>query len=148
VAVTAGAGCGWTATSNASWLTINQGSSGSGNGTVAFAIAANTGAHRTGTLTVAGQAFTVTQAAPCVFSINPTSHTFDQHGGNFDINVTTTAGCGWTATTTASWITFVGNAGGTGNGKVTIRVASAAPNQLPRTDVVIVAGRTFTVQQN
>jgi hypothetical protein len=147
VAVTAGAGCGWTATSNAPWLTVSQGASGSGNGTVTFAIAVNAGPLRTGTLTVAGRAFTVTQAAPCVFSINPTSHTFGHHGGNFDIAVTTAAGCSWTATTAASWITFAAAAGGSGNGTVTIRVANAAPNQTPRTGVVIIAGQTFTVQQ-
>ncbi len=59
--VTAAAGCAWTASSNASWLTTS--SSGNGNGTVAFNVAANSGAARTGTITVGGQTFTVTQAA-------------------------------------------------------------------------------------
>ena len=65
--VTAGTGCAWTAVSNANWITTT--SSGSGNGTVNFTVAANTGAARTGTITVQGQTFTVTQdaAAPtCV----------------------------------------------------------------------------------
>ncbi len=35
----------------------------SGNGTVVYSVAANTGAQRTGTITIAGQTFTVTQAA-------------------------------------------------------------------------------------
>lgn len=61
VTVTAGSGCAWTATSNASWITITSGASGSGNGTVGYAVAANTGAARSGTITIAGQAFTVTQ---------------------------------------------------------------------------------------
>jgi hypothetical protein len=43
-------------------LTITSGASGSGNGTVAFSIAANTGPARTGTLTIAGSTFTVSQA--------------------------------------------------------------------------------------
>jgi hypothetical protein len=34
VTVTAGTGCGWTGVSNASWITVTGGASGSGNGTV------------------------------------------------------------------------------------------------------------------
>ncbi|MBI4749840.1 MAG: proprotein convertase P-domain-containing protein, partial [Acidobacteria bacterium] len=61
VSVTAGTGCAWTATSNASWITTSA--SGSGNGTASFTVAANSGTtSRTGTLTVAGQTVTVTQA--------------------------------------------------------------------------------------
>jgi plastocyanin len=63
VAVTAGSGCAWTAASNASWLTITAGSSGTGDGTVTYSVAANTGGARTGTMTIAGQTFTVTQSA-------------------------------------------------------------------------------------
>jgi len=65
VTVTAATGCPWTATSNAAWITVATGASGSGNGTVSYSVAVNaTGAARTGTLTVGGRTFTVTQAAP------------------------------------------------------------------------------------
>jgi hypothetical protein len=59
VAVSAGAGCQWTATSNESWIVITRGASGSGNGTVEFDV--DNGKQRTGTLTIAGQTFTVHQ---------------------------------------------------------------------------------------
>jgi hypothetical protein len=62
-AVTAGSGCAWTATSSASFVTITQGASGSGNGTVTFSVAVNTGAERTGALTIAGTAVTITERA-------------------------------------------------------------------------------------
>jgi len=63
VALAAGSGCSWTASSNASWLTLNSASSGSGDGTVDYSYAANSdNIGRTGTLTIAGQTFTVTQA--------------------------------------------------------------------------------------
>ncbi|HEY0407497.1 MAG TPA: M36 family metallopeptidase, partial [Pyrinomonadaceae bacterium] len=63
VTVTAGAGCSWTAVSNASFITITAGASGSGNGTVSYSVSANAATtSRTGTLTIAGQTFTVTQA--------------------------------------------------------------------------------------
>ncbi|HLJ44398.1 MAG TPA: FG-GAP-like repeat-containing protein, partial [Bryobacteraceae bacterium] len=55
----------WTATSNDSFITVTSGASGSGNGTVNYAVAANlTTAARQGTLTIAGQTFTIMQAAP------------------------------------------------------------------------------------
>ncbi|MBS1791708.1 MAG: VCBS repeat-containing protein [Acidobacteria bacterium] len=62
VNVTAQSGCAWTATSNAAWITLTSGASGSGNGTVGFTVAINSDATRTGTITIAGQTFTVTQA--------------------------------------------------------------------------------------
>lgn len=62
VSVSVGGGCGWTATSNASWLRVTLSSSGSGNGTVLYYVSANTStSSRTGTLTIAGRTFTVTQ---------------------------------------------------------------------------------------
>src|SRR5262245_58927919 len=62
IPVTANAGCTWTATSNASFITITSGPSGSGNGNVTATVAANTGIPRTGTLSVAGATVTVNQA--------------------------------------------------------------------------------------
>jgi hypothetical protein len=63
IAVTAGDGCAWTAVSGAAWITVTSGASGAGNGTVQFTVDVNaTGAARSGTITVAGQTFTVDQA--------------------------------------------------------------------------------------
>jgi Zn-dependent metalloprotease len=63
VSVTTQAGCAWTAASNSSFITITSGSSGSGSGTVNYSVAANGGTgSRSGTMTIAGQTFTVTQA--------------------------------------------------------------------------------------
>jgi hypothetical protein len=62
VAVTAPAGCGWTAASNAAWISITSGVSGSGNGTVNYSVTANsTASSRAGSMTIAGQSFVVTQ---------------------------------------------------------------------------------------
>ncbi len=55
-------GCAWTASSASPWITIGTGANGSGPGSVGFAVAANKGPARTGTLTIAGLTFTVTQA--------------------------------------------------------------------------------------
>ena len=71
VSVTGVAGCGWTAVSNAAWITVNAGSeAGTGNGTVNYAVAANPlTSSREGTLTIAGQTFTVSQGPFAVSSV-------------------------------------------------------------------------------
>ena len=68
--VTPGIGCpSWTATSSdASWLTITGGASGSGAGSVTYAVTQNsTGAQRVGIVSIGDATFVVTQASdPCV----------------------------------------------------------------------------------
>jgi uncharacterized protein (TIGR03437 family) len=67
LSVTPSAGCSWNAVSNTSWLTVTAGATGSGIGTVGYSFAANpNGTPRSGTLTIAGQTFTVTQAGVTV----------------------------------------------------------------------------------
>jgi hypothetical protein len=62
--VTTASTCSWTATSGASFITIAQGGSGTGNGTVQFSVAPNPStADRTGSLTIAGSTFNLTQRA-------------------------------------------------------------------------------------
>ncbi len=63
VNITAGAGCTWTAVSNSAWITITSGTSGSGNGSVSFTFAANNGADRNGSITIAGQVVAISQSA-------------------------------------------------------------------------------------
>jgi uncharacterized protein (TIGR03437 family) len=55
--------CQWTAVSSAPWILVSGGSTGSGNGTVTFTVGVNTGAARSGTITAAGQAVSINQAA-------------------------------------------------------------------------------------
>src|SRR4051812_24855641 len=85
IRVTAGPGCAWTASENSSWLTITSAAAGSGNGSVSYRVAANTGGARSATITVAGKTFTVSQsAAPppaCTFSIAPASLNVADSGG-------------------------------------------------------------------
>ena len=59
----------WTATANASWL--HTSSSGTGNGLARLTFDANAGATRTGTLDIAGQTLTVTQAGAGYVAANP-----------------------------------------------------------------------------
>lgn len=61
--VTAPPTCGWFASSNSGFLSVTSGSPNNGNQTVTYSVTANTGPVRTGTLTVAQQTFTITQAS-------------------------------------------------------------------------------------
>ncbi|HET9531724.1 MAG TPA: LamG-like jellyroll fold domain-containing protein, partial [Blastocatellia bacterium] len=66
VAVTAPDGCDWTATSNDGFIAVTSGATGTGRGVVTYSVASNAGnAARTGTITIAGQTFTVTQERAC-----------------------------------------------------------------------------------
>ncbi len=147
VAVTAPTGCTWTAVSQAAWITITSGSSGSGNGTVNYTVAQNTGAARTGTMTIAGQTFTVTQEVfTCTYAINPTDANYAATGGSGTVAVTTQATCNWTATSSAAWLTITSGASGTGSGVVNYTVAA---NTTPDTrfSSMTIAGQTFSVRQ-
>ncbi|MFN0087470.1 MAG: reprolysin-like metallopeptidase [Blastocatellia bacterium] len=71
--VTAPSGAAWTATGNAAWITITSGASGSGNGTVNFSVPSSGAPARTGTMTIAGQTFTVDQASGCAVTVSPSN---------------------------------------------------------------------------
>jgi subtilisin family serine protease len=73
-----GAGCAWVAATSADWITITSGGSGSGNGTIDYAVDANTNASpRTSTITAGGQTFTVDQAeaSPVSFAFGNVTQT-------------------------------------------------------------------------
>ena len=149
--------CSWTATSNAtSWLTVTSGASGSGNGTVNYSVAANSGPQRVGTITVNGQAFTVTQApnpASCGFSLNKTNETVSEQASSGVLSLTAGAGCAWTATSDAtSWLPITSPPSGSGVGSSPINYSIAANSGQQRVgSISITAGgqtvATFTVTQ-
>ena len=97
---------------------------------------------------------------PCTYSINPTSRSHGSGAETGSVNVTTSSGCTWTATSNASWIAIVScgpmdldgnraadNPGGfTGSGYLCYSVpANPGPNS--RTGTITIAGKTFTVTQ-
>ncbi len=145
--MTAGDGCNWTASSSAAWVTVTAGASGSGNGAVTFSVAPNPGSARSGTIIVAGHAFTVTQAAvvPCTYTITPPDASVAASGGTGIVTVSAGAGCAWTASSNAPWLTVTSGGSGAGNGSVAFSVA-ANPGSA-RTGTITVAGQTFTVNQ-
>jgi hypothetical protein len=143
VNVTTSAACAWIATTNVPWISITN-ASGSGNGTVNFSVGANTGVARTGTITIAGQTFTVNQASGCTYALTPTSADVASAGGNGSFSVVTGTGCTWTAASNVPWI-IINNGNGTGNGTTTFTVqANVGP---ARSGTITVNGQVFTVNQ-
>jgi hypothetical protein len=149
VSVTAQSGCAWTALSNVSYITIISASGSNGNGTVDYAVSANTStSQRMGTMTIASKTFTVTQEGiTCSFTISPTRQSFSADGGMGSVIVTaSSSNCSWNATSNTSWISITSGSSGTGNGTVAYSVsANTSTNQ--RTGTMTIAGETFTVTQ-
>jgi immune inhibitor A len=147
VSVTAGGSCSWNVASNAVWISITGGGSGTGNGTVTYSVQTNAGASRSGTLTIAGQTFTVNQAGTtCSYSISPISANAVAAGGTGSFYVTTgAAGCAWTATSDSAWLHITSGSSGSGNG--TVAYSADANIGAARTGHITVQGQTFTLSQ-
>ena len=147
--VTANVGtCAWTATSNAPWLTIAAGASGTGSGPVSYNVGANTGTARTGTLTIAGQTFTVNQAG-CAYALSPPSQGHPLVGATGRVvTLTNGAACtwSWTATSNVPWLTIVGPASGAG-GSFTNITYDVGATATARSGTMTIAGLTFTATQ-
>ena len=147
VSVQTDAGCPWTAVSDAPWLTLGNGTTGSGPGGVHYQAAANSGSSsRTGHITVAGGVFTLRQAG-CSYAIDPASALYEALGGSGGISVQTQAPCVWSADTKDSWIDLTYSGGAPGAGRVGYAV-KPNKNIAARTGAITVAGRHFTVAQD
>ncbi len=147
VGVVTASACSWTATSNSPWLAVTSGG-GSGNGDAQFTAQPNiTASERVGTLTVAGQTYTVTQpGAPCAYTLGSYYTTVASSGatGSFSFS-STTSGCSPSAVSFASWITATTIFGGT-SGTVNF-TAAANPGASERTAAIQLADQIFTITQ-
>jgi hypothetical protein len=150
VGVIAPAGCGWAASSSdPSWLQPG-GSSGSGTSELDFVVQPNPDpSARTGILTVAGLAYTITQApATCSYTL-PISSIAVASGGVSAVSFTLSSAapaCSPAPVSYSGWLTIDGTSFAAGTGTVTY---SAAPNPLglTRRGVIQVGAQTFTVTQ-
>ena len=147
VTVTPSASCGpWTATSNVGWAQITSGASGSGTGTVNYSVSSNgSSVPLSGTLTVAGQTFTINVAGvPCSYSLSSSSNSFGAAGGSGSVNVTAPSGCGWNAVSNVGWSQITAGSSGSGSGTVSYSVNSNA-SSIALNGTLTIAGQTFTI---
>jgi hypothetical protein len=166
-------GFAWTATSNASWLTIVSGTSGTGNGTVTYFAAMNgSSALRTGIITVSGQTFTAIQA-PANSALNttagslqftyqiggaaPAPQTITAYSSGAPLNFTATASSagnwlfvspsnGVTSTILSIFVNPIGLAAGVYTGSVTVTAnESSNGSQTEAVTLTVAGGPTVTV---
>lgn len=151
IALTAGASCTWNVTGIPSWITVTSGTSGSGNATIAYSVAANSGAARSATLMVAGRSFPVSQAQGACYptpSINPTSASFTATAGTGTktVNVTAPATCSWSVANVPAWLTVTSPMSGSGNGAVTYTIP--ANTGAARSGTMVIANINHSVTQS
>jgi hypothetical protein len=143
-------GCSWTSSSNADWLRIDSGAAASGSASVSYSVTANDHADtRTGTLTIAGHSFTVTQSglASCVLTVSSDWILSAQTGGAANVNVDANgSNCPWSATSSTGWITISSGASSQGSGRAELAL-QPNPSNTGRKATVAVAGKTVTVTQ-
>ena len=133
----------WTASSNSSWITITS----AGNKTVNYSVASNTGAARSGNLTIAGLAFPVTQSgATCTYSVTLGNMLATSGGFAGSAKVSTGAACSWNASSNVNWITVTSGSSVTGPGTANFFVANN-PKSTVRTGNLIVAGYTIQITE-
>jgi hypothetical protein len=137
--------CRWSAAAGVGWINILRGSAGTGNGTVTFEVAPETGPSRSGTLTIAGQTVTVEQGNGCRSAPGVSTLRVGAAGGRADLPVTAAPGCTWTAVSSVPWIAVVTGQTGTGAGTVVLQVSAAAGPS--RIGTITVAGQSVRIEQ-
>ena len=146
--VTASAGnCQRNAVSNADWLTVQVGQTGTGNGLVGYAVENNlTATARSGTISIGNAIFSVNQAAnPCRTTLTLQGGAgISADGGQRVLNVETT--CQWTAVPNVDWITVGAPSGATGNGGVALNIARNTTSRT-RTGSVTVGTQAVVINQ-
>ncbi len=144
------AACGWTVSSQATWVSVTSARNGVGDGDVTFTVAPNVDrVSRTGFVMIGARALSITQGGAstpsgCTYAVYPTVLDVGFGNGTATVAVTAPAGCTWSAT--ASGFTKVAPGSGAGSGTLTVSVENnTAPE--PRGTVLMVAGRAVTLTQ-
>ncbi|MCC6368071.1 MAG: hypothetical protein IT165_31485 [Bryobacterales bacterium] len=142
-------GCTWSATSTVSWITFPSGNTGGAAATLSYQAAPNPGVTlRTGYILIGGQVFTVNQSPgiSCAYYVSTASTTYSYTGATGTAAVTTGDGCGWTSSTTTSWIT-IDTSYHTGSGSV-VFVLAANSTGADRYGIITVAGTSYGIVQS
>ena len=161
--ITTQQGCTWTASPNASWISMTGGESGSGTGVIAFRVSDNWDAPRQGIVMVrwptptAGQNLHISQAG-CRYGVSATSLNFGAVGGTgrFDVlqqsepltcGGATQNACRWTADSDVAWITVTTSMPQAGDNPVSFTVA-ANTGTAARVGTIRVRDKTVQINQS
>ncbi len=154
VLLTAGSACAFTVANSTTWISVAP-LAGSGTTNILYTVAPNTGSGaRTGSLTIGGQIFSVTQTGgSCAYNISSASQSFASGAGTASLSLTTGSTCAWSIAPNGSWagtdawITFLTPTSGTGSASISY---SVAPNLAAgsRTSTLSISGQSHTVTQS
>ena len=155
VKVTAAAtDCAWTNQSNVSWLAVTSGANRTGTGDVSINVLSNATSSKTrlGTVTIAGQTYSVTQSGVACTYTAPKTATASAAGGKVNLQITTApADCDWTSTAGVAWLSYgITNApdtSGTGTATVAVNVAPTTSSK-PRTGSVTLGSGSVAITQS
>jgi hypothetical protein len=162
-AITTQQGCSWTATPDASWVTVAEGQSGTGPGTISFKVSDNWDASRRANVMVrwptptAGQNLRVAQAG-CRYAVSSSIMSISATGGQARFDVIQQSdplecggplqnACLWRAETDASWITITTSMPQAGDNPVAFTVA-ANDGSAPRTGTIKVRDKIVQITQS
>ncbi len=139
VSVSVARECAWTAASQAAWIQISSATTGQGDGSVSFKVAANADPmERRGALGVADQIASVTQqAAPCKFDVQASAQEIGSTGGQTPVVVQTQDACTWNASSNATWVSLT-PVSGHGTASIT---ATALPNDGAERSAMVTVGQ-------
>ncbi len=150
VVLTCANSCNWTVTNENSWIALTSAESGTGSEIISFSVRENfTGSPRQGTISIAGQTYTVIQNAgleDCTYVITPTSGSFPAGGANGTITIITAEHCAWQAVRNVDWITFTSSEMGIGSGSVSYAVTANTTGSA-RKGRITIGSQVFTVKQ-
>ena len=125
VGITLPAACGYNTVLGPSWINVTSGATGAGTGTIVYSVEPNpTTTTRSGTLTIGGQPFTITQdPLACSVTIDTAAlgSPYGSGGGTGTIGISANgANCSWSASSNAPWAVLAPT---TGSGNATLGVA-------------------------
>jgi len=138
----------WTAAANVAWLHLSTGAqSGAGSTTVVFSFDANTGATRSGSLTIAGETLAITQAG-ATYSLGTNTFLEGANAGSDSVPLTITPQVAtWTAAANAAWL-HLSPANQSGAGSATVVFSFDANPGTTRSGTLTIAAQTVTVIQS
>jgi hypothetical protein len=145
VDISVAAGVSWSAASNSDWISVTP-ASGISSGSVSYTVGPNPGVTtRSGSITIAGQTFTVTQTGTDI-NLSPKQVEKAYSSDIVQLQVTALFTTSWNVTSNASWISVVDDGNGFGDSQITLAVGTN-PSYLERTGTVSIGSATFTIEQ-
>ena len=146
---------GWSAVSNAVWIT-NVTPAGGAGANIGYVVLSNPGAPRTGIISITisnkegsfNVRYQIDQGgAACSYTVSPKALVLHDFQTTRSVTVTASGSyCQWTSASNNSWLTIASGGTVAGSGSVTVSVAANTGE--PRNGTLTVAGQTVTVSQD